>query len=206
MRRALSCAVLLAACTAAALAQDAADPTRIDDFAVPAPAEGLGIEQLEPDAAPLPSSAPTPSRDSSAPAGASTAADSAPRPTPPLTGTDRCDPQQPSAARAECRNTLERRAGDFAAAAPTPLSAEQALIASQRTQAAGRDPAGSSRRVLQAGTGTSDDDLRSQELATIYLARQRPAVEPPKEPAKPDIPSGLSQVIEALRQGGTTDR
>ncbi|KHL26519.1 hypothetical protein PK98_08970 [Croceibacterium mercuriale] len=206
MRRALSFAAALA-CTGPAAAQDGADPARIDDFAVPASAQPLGVEQLEPDAAPLPPSAPVPVRDSSAPVGASSAADSAPRATAPITGTDRCDPQQPSADRAECRNTLERRAGDFAAPAPATLSAEQALIASQRPQASRHEPVGSGRRARMAGTGPTDDELRSnQELATIYLSREGQPVDHPKEPTIPEIPAALDQVIEALRQAENTGR
>lgn len=206
MRRALPFAAALA-CTGPAAAQDGSDPARIDDFAVPASAQALGVEQLEPDAAPLAPSAPTPVRDSSAPVGASTAADSAPRPSAPITGTDRCDPQQPSADRAECRNTLETRAGDFAATAPTPLSAEQALIASQRAQATRHEPVGSGRRARMAGTGPTDDELRSnQELATIYLGREVQSVEHPKEPTTPEIPDALGEVIEALRQAENTGR
>jgi hypothetical protein len=91
MRRTLPFAAALAF-TGPIAAQDRADPARIDDFAVSAPEQALGVEQLEPDAARLPPPAPTPVRDSSAPVGTSTAADSAPRPTAPTTGTDRCDP------------------------------------------------------------------------------------------------------------------
>jgi hypothetical protein len=58
-----------------------------------------------------------------------------------------------------------------------------------------------------AGTGPTDDDLRSnQELATIYLGREGQPVEHPKEPAAPEIPAALGQVIEALRQAENTGR
>lgn len=208
-RRPLTFALALA-CIGPAAAQDAADRARLDDFAVPQTEQAggtLGIEQLEPDAAPLPPPAPAPARDATAPVGTSTADDSAPRPTLPLTGTDRCDPQQPSADLPECRTILETRAGDFNAAAPAPLSAEQALIASQRAQSARQDPATASRRVRMAGTGPTDDDLRSnQELATIYLDRQRQPDGQPEQPTDPEIPEALSEVVEALRQAAGTGR
>jgi hypothetical protein len=100
-----------------------------------------------------------------------------------LGGHDRCDPQLAREELERCRRILELRAQEFNAPAPPQLSAEQQLLAEQRSEdeQPGRSPA---TRLRLASRDTPDADLQSnQELAALYLGKQQA---PPASTAPPE--------------------
>jgi hypothetical protein len=136
-------------------------------------------------------------------AAVSTTADSRPQGVTRLQGQDRCDPQLAREDLVRCQRILELRAQEFHAPAPPKLSAEQQLLAEQR--AGERQERGSLQHSLRLASGDEPDaDLKSnQELASIYLDRQRPATDTPAPDAsqQPDAATDakLAQILEALQ-------
>jgi hypothetical protein len=136
-------------------------------------------------------------------AAVSTTADSRPQGVTRLQGQDRCDPQLAKEDLVRCQRILELRAQEFHAPAPPKLSAEQQLLAEQR--AGERQERGSLQHSLRLASGDEPDaDLKSnQELASIYLDRQRPTTDTPAPDAsqQPDTATDakLAQILEALQ-------
>lgn len=236
----LAAAVLLAAFSAPLLAQAQADPARLDDFAVAAPAEDVShVEQLAPAddrprgspqpgdraiATAQPVAAPTTdlsqisakgqnsaqaqlSRAGSSPdesrAAVSSTADSRPQGVTRLGGVDRCDPQLAKEALERCKRILELRAQEFNAPAPPQLSAEQQLLAEQRSDDEQRSIPSPSTRLRLASRDDPDADLQSnQELAALYLGKQQPPPEtstPEGDAQAPATDSALAQILNALQ-------
>lgn len=112
-------------------------------------------------------------------------------------GQDRCDPQLATGAYRECLRILERRAGDFSAPQPTPLSPEQRLLVGQRDGAQGRGAAPSARSIRQAAGIDPDADLASnQELASVYLGKGEIGELPAAADAGKD--AGVAQILQIL--------
>ena len=146
-------------------------------------------------------SAPGASADESRAAVSSTA-DSRPQGVAHLGGHDRCDPQLAREELERCRRILELRAQEFNAPAPPQLSAEQQLLAEQRSEDEhpGRSPA---TRLRLASRDTPDADLQSnQELAALYLARQQapPAgATQPEDQSAADQATSLAEILQGLQ-------
>jgi hypothetical protein len=144
-------------------------------------------------------------------AAVSSTADSRPQGVARLGGHDRCDPQLAREELERCRRILELRAQEFNAPAPPQLSAEQQLLAEQRSEdeQAGRSPA---TRLRLASRDTPDADLQSnQELAALYLDRQQaPAADgaPPEDQQAATGDASLAQILQGLQvqTGGTPPR
>jgi hypothetical protein len=125
-----------------------------------------------------------------------------------LGGQDHCDPELAREALERCRRILELRAQEFNAPAPPRLSAEQQLLAEQRStdeQQSGPTP---ETRLRLASRDEPDADLQSnQELAALYLARQQQSLpETAKRPEDEQAAAGdatLAQILNSLQaQGG----
>ena len=85
-------------------------------------------------------------------------------------GRDRCDPQARGAAPASCARVIEARAGEFTAADPRPLSAEQELLAVQReAKSAPMDIGAATRRLAngQFDDATSAVIVASQSMQVL---------------------------------------
>lgn len=138
-------------------------------------------------------------------AAVSSTADSRPQPVTRLGGHDRCDPQLAGEALERCRRILELRAQEFNAPERPRLSAEQQLLAEQRSadeQQKGPTPA---TRLRLASRDEPDADLQSnQELAALYLARQQQQA-PPETALQPEDQqaaggdAALEQILNSLQ-------
>lgn len=135
-------------------------------------------------------------------AAVSSTAESRPQSVAHLGGHDRCDPQLARQELERCRRILELRAQEFNAPAPPQLSAEQQLLAEQRSEdeQPGRSPA---TRLRLASRDTPDADLQSnQELAALYLGRQpAPPVSstPPDDQQGPTGDASLAEILQGLQ-------
>lgn len=136
------------------------------------------------------------------PTAGSTAADSRPRGVIRLSGSDRCDPQLTERLLARCLQILELRAQEFNAPAPPKLSAEESLLATQRTENDRAMARSSDNRLRLATVQTPDAGLDSnQELASIYLGAFAPAQIEPKPGKLPEEAATLADIIIAITQG-----
>ena len=128
----------------------------------------------------------------------SSSADSRPRASAPLGGSDRCDPQLEGERLEECLRVLELRAEEFSAPEAPKLSAEQVLLA-ERGPGAERVAAQSSDLRLKLAAGDPDAEISSnQELASIYLDRARVQTPPPDDRAVPVDPR-LAEILQGLQ-------
>lgn len=129
----------------------------------------------------------------------SSTADSGPGAVVRIGGRDRCDPQLDRQALARCLQILELRANEYNAPAPPRLSAEETLLAEQRTREEGLARGSAALRVRYATMTEPDADLQTnQELASIYLPG--PAVDTEREPVVPaeEQAEGLAAILGAL--------
>lgn len=119
-----------------------------------------------------------------------------------LSGEDRCDPGQEPERLTECQRILELRAAEFQAAEPPRLSAEQVLLAERGEDFELLATTESDLRVKLAGGTDPDPESRAnQELAAIYLVEQTGQhAEAPPAPVEPEIPAGVSELLESLGQ------
>ncbi|ONF95722.1 hypothetical protein [Sphingomonas jeddahensis] len=221
-----------------AAAQVSDSRTRIDDFAVPAPADAaLPVEQVAARSTSLDTPQQAPDRmvstqqradqrgvraeqlsstgasgapaqlsadaDSTAaiPGAGSTAADSRPRGVVRIAGSDRCDPQLAAQERAQCLRILELRAQEFNAPAPPRLSAEESLLAAQRSEVDRRAAPSPETRLRLASVPEPDADLGSnQEVAAIYLRRSEPIAEPTPQELSADAAT-LAEILTSVTEG-----
>lgn len=110
-------------------------------------------------------------------------------------GPDRCDPQSTQRTEAVCDRVIEARAGEFSSPDFQPLSPEQRLLATERSQRrAESDPGSAARRLAN---GEFDESNAALAVASMTL---RPSEEEKKTPE----PVAESSAIDAIVAGITT--
>lgn len=108
-------------------------------------------------------------------------------------GSDRCDPESRQPAPSSCAVVIENRAGDFAAADPRPLSAEQELLARQRDQRTLPLDIGTAARRL--GNGQIDETTAGVIVAAQSM--QTPGQSPAEEPVDAET-SALDAIVAGI--------
>ncbi len=109
-------------------------------------------------------------------------------------GKDRCDPGSEAARSEQCSRVIETRSAEFTEPEPSPLSAEQALMAMQSQSSSSFNDLDAAARRLSSGR--PDDSLA--ELAVANLALKASTEEKKEADTKGQAPTAVDALVAQI--------